>query len=142
MRHRVLRPKIMNAPSQLGHLPIALLVITHNEAHTIARCLDSVPFAVEKIVVDSGSDDDTAAIATAHGSRVVTQRWLGFGAQRNFATTLASCDWILFLDADEALSPELVAELKRDLPQLIQSDSAAGVLIRTAEFMGKPMRWY
>jgi glycosyltransferase involved in cell wall biosynthesis len=84
-------------------LPLTLLVITHNEAANIARCLDSVPFAAEKVVVDSGSSDDTVAIASAHGARVVHQDWLGFGPQRNFASTQASHDWILVLDADEYL---------------------------------------
>src|SRR5690554_1237235 len=59
-------------------LPLTLIVITHNESANIARCLDSVPFATEKIVVDSGSEDDTVAIARAHGARVVHQDWLGF----------------------------------------------------------------
>ena len=54
-------------------LPITLVVITHNEAENIARCLDSVPFAAEKLVVDSGSEDDTVAVAQAHGARVVLQ---------------------------------------------------------------------
>src|SRR5690606_19113621 len=84
-------------------LPLTLLVITHNEAGNIARCLDSVPFAAEKLVVDSGSTDDTVAIARAHGARVVHQDWRGFGPQRNFATTQAAHDWILALDADEYL---------------------------------------
>lgn len=123
-------------------LPITLLVLTRNEAANIGSCLDSVPFAAEKIVVDSGSADDTVALAKQHGARVVEQAWLGFGAQRNFATTLAANDWILFLDADEALSPELAAELQRELPKLMASDAAVGVLFRTAWFMGKPMRWY
>src|SRR6185312_14959348 len=86
-------------------LPITLAVITRNEAACIARCLDSVPFAAEKLVVDSGSDDGTVAIAEAHGARVVRQDWLGFGPQRNFATTQCSHDWILVLDADESLAP-------------------------------------
>jgi glycosyltransferase involved in cell wall biosynthesis len=123
-------------------LPISLVVITYNEAANIARCLDSVPFAAEKIVVDCGSDDDTRAIAAAHGARVVEQPWLGFGAQRNFATGLASNDWILSLDADEALTPELTAALQRGLPQLLASNAAVAVLFRTAWFMGKPLRWY
>jgi glycosyltransferase involved in cell wall biosynthesis len=98
-------------------LPITLLVMTYNEAENIARCLDSVPFAAEKIVVDSGSNDATVAIAQAHGARTVTQEWLGFGAQRNFSSTLATNDWILFLDADEALTLALVAELERNCPR-------------------------
>src|SRR5882757_9540304 len=91
-------------PTQSGLLPITLLVMTYNEASNIARCLDSVPFANEKLVVDSGSSDATAQIARTHGAKVIAQPWLGFGAQRNFASTQASNDWILFLDADEALT--------------------------------------
>jgi glycosyltransferase involved in cell wall biosynthesis len=123
-------------------LPISLIVITYNEAANIARCLDSVSFAAEKIVVDCGSDDDTRAIAAAHGARVVDQPWLGFGAQRNFASDQASHDWILSLDADEALTPELTRSLELGLPDLLASKAAAGVLFRTAWFMGKPLRWY
>ena len=122
--------------------PLTLAVITHNEADTIARCLDSVPFAAEKLVVDSGSDDDTVAIARAHGARVVHQDWLGFGPQRNFATTQCSHDWILVLDADEYLSPQLIAELAHRLPEVLASDAAVGVLRRRTLFMGAPMRWY
>ncbi len=129
-------------PSPSSSLNITLLVMTYNEASNIARCLDSAPFAAEKIVVDSGSTDDTAMIAQQHGARVIHQPWLGFGAQRNFASTQTTNDWILFLDADEALTPELAAELQAKLPQLMASDSAAGIIVRTAEFMGKPMRWY
>jgi len=123
-------------------LPLTLAVITHNEADNIARCLDSVPFAAEKLVVDSGSDDDTVAIAQAHGARVVRQDWLGFGPQRNFATTQCSQPWILVLDADEYLTPELSAELQQRLPVLIASDAAAAYLRRSTIYMGAPMRWY
>lgn len=122
--------------------PVTLLVMTLNEAHTLGRCLDSVPFAAEKVVVDAGSSDDTVAVAQAHGARVVRQDWLGFGPQRNFATTQARHDWILFLDADEALTPELAAEFTRRLPALLASDRAGAVLRRAAIYMGAPMRWY
>ena len=123
-------------------LPITLLVITRNEASAIARCLDSVPCAAEKVVVDSGSTDGTQDIAARHGARVVHQEWLGFGPQRNFATTQASYDWILFLDADEELTPALCDELMRELPALMQSDAAGAILRRQAWYMGAPMRWY
>jgi glycosyltransferase involved in cell wall biosynthesis len=123
-------------------LPLTLAVITRNEAESIARCLDSVPFAAEKLVVDSGSDDDTVAIAQAHGARVVHQDWLGFGAQRNFATGQCSHDWILVLDADEYLSPDLAAELQQRLPELMAGDAAAAYLRRSTIYMGRPMRWY
>ena len=123
-------------------LPITLLVIARNEAAHIGRCLRSVPFAAEKLVVDSGSTDGTQARAIEAGARVVDQPWLGFGPQRNFATTQASHDWILFLDADEELTPALCDELMRELPALMQSDVAGAILRREAWYMGAPMRWY
>lgn len=123
-------------------MPLSLAVITRNEAATIARCLDSVPFADDKLVVDCGSDDDTVAIARAHGARVVQQAWLGFGAQRNFATTQCRNDWILVLDADEYLSEELAAEMQQRLPELMKSRTPVVVLRRRILFMGRPMRWY
>jgi glycosyltransferase involved in cell wall biosynthesis len=123
-------------------LPLTLVVLTHNEADAIARCLDSVSFAAEKLVIDSGSDDATVAVAEAHGARVVVQPWLGFGPQRNFASTLCRHDWILVLDADEYLTPELALELIEHLPQLMAGNMAAAFLRRSTIFMGSPMRWY
>ena len=123
-------------------LPLPLAVIAYNEADSIARCLDSVPFAAEKVVVDAGSTDDTVAVAQAHGARVIHQDWLGFGPQRAFATTQASHDWILFLDADEALSPELAREFEQRLPEVLASNFAGVRLRRAALYMGAPMRWY
>lgn len=126
----------------MSPFPLTLAVITHNEADSIARCLDSVPFAAEKLVVDSGSDDATVAIAQAHGARVVHQDWLGFGPQRNFATTQCAHDWILVLDADETLTPALIAELQQRLPALMASDLPAVYLRRRTIYMGATMRWY
>lgn len=123
-------------------LPLTLVVMTRNEAQKIARCLDSVPFAAEKLVVDSGSTDDTVAIAQAHGARVIHHDWLGFGPQRNFAATQCSHPWILMLDADEYLTPALIDELQQRLPALMESDAAAAILRRHLIYMGRPMRWY
>jgi glycosyltransferase involved in cell wall biosynthesis len=123
-------------------LPITLLVIARNEAAHIARCLNSVPFAAEKLVVDSGSTDGTQERARDAGARVVEQPWLGFGPQRNFASTQASHDWILFLDADEELTPALCAELTRELPRLMSSEAAGAILRREGWYMGAAMRWY
>ena len=81
-----------------------MVVIAFNEAASIGQCLDSVNFVDEKIVVDSGSTDATREIAASHGARVVQQSWLGFGRQRNAAAAAATHDWILMLDADEALT--------------------------------------
>ena len=123
-------------------LPITLIIIARDEARLIQRCLASVPFAAEKIVVDSGSTDGTQELAAAAGARVVHQPWLGFGPQRNFASTLASHDWILMLDADEELSPALIAEMRQRLPAMLEAPLAGAVLRRASHFMGAQMRWY
>jgi glycosyltransferase involved in cell wall biosynthesis len=123
-------------------LPVTLIVIARNEARVIGRCLDSVPFAAEKLVIDAGSTDGTPQIAADHGARVVHQDWLGFGPQRNFATTQSSNDWILSLDADEVLSTELAREMQEQLPQLLRSGAAGAILRRQTWYMGAPMRWY
>lgn len=129
-------------PSSAANFPVTLLVMTFNEEATIARCLDSVTFAAEKIVVDSGSTDRTVGIAEQHGARVVHQTWLGYGAQRVFANTLAAHDWVLFLDADEWLSTELAASMQAALPRLLNSSAAAASFMRCTLFLGKELRWY
>lgn len=87
---------------------ISAVIITLNEERNIARCLTSLQdVADEIIIVDSGSTDQTAQICAAHGVQWVTQPWLGYGAQKNFATDLAKGPFILSLDADEALSIKL-----------------------------------
>lgn len=91
---------------------ISAVIITKNEAQNIARCIQSLlPVVDEVIVVDSESTDNTYQIAQDLGAQVVTQPFLGYGAQKNFAIGLATCEYILSLDADEFLSLELQAEL-------------------------------
>ena len=93
---------------------LSVIVITKNEASNIAACLASVSFAGEVIVVDSGSLDGTAVIAEQMGARVMTTSdWPGFGRQKNRALDLATGDWILSIDADERVTPELAAEIRR-----------------------------
>ena len=94
---------------------LSVTIITKNEAADIAAALDSVSWADERIVVDSCSTDDTAAIAAAHGARVVSREWPGYVAQKNFAAAQASHDWILSLDADERVTPALAAEIRSTL---------------------------
>lgn len=94
--------------------PIALsaVIITNNEERNIGRCIDSLAgIADEVIVVDSYSTDRTTVIAASKGARVVQQEFLGFAGQKNFASSQASSDFILSLDADEALSDELRASI-------------------------------
>ena len=88
-------------------MKITVAVITKNEEANIARCLASVPFADEIVVVDSGSTDDTVAIARRFTDRVVQREWLGHVEQKQVAVDLASHDWILSLDADEEVGPPL-----------------------------------
>ena len=97
-------------------MPLSVTLITRDAAGQLADCLASVAFADEIVVVDSGSTDDTVDLARRHGARVLRHEWLGFGPQKQFAVEAASNDWVLCVDADERVSPELrgqiVAELK------------------------------
>jgi glycosyltransferase involved in cell wall biosynthesis len=93
---------------------LSLVVIAKNEERTLGDVLSAArPLVAEIVLVDSGSTDRTVEIAQQHGARVVFQEWLGYSAQKNFALSLASNDWVLSLDADEVLSPDLVAEIRR-----------------------------
>jgi glycosyltransferase involved in cell wall biosynthesis len=92
-------------------LPLSLVIITRDAAHELADCLASAAFVAEAIVVDSGSSDDTAAIAVRSGARVIEHAWEGFGPQKNFAVMQARHDWVLCLDADERVTPELAASI-------------------------------
>src|SRR5438132_13805304 len=87
---------------------LAILILTHNEADNLPRCLGSIAGFGEIVVVDSGSDDGTQEIAKEAGARVYQQSFQSFGRQRNWA--LENCDlkseWVLFLDADEVATPE------------------------------------
>lgn len=92
-------------------LPLSLVVITLNEEANLGRCLASVPFADEVLVVDSFSTDLTSEVAKRWGAKFLRKAWEGYGPQKAYANAQAKHDWILSLDADEALSPELQAEI-------------------------------
>ncbi len=92
---------------------ISAVVITLNEERNIGRCLESLmPVVDEVVVVDSFSTDRTQALCEQYGTRFITHEWEGYVATKNYANTLASNDFILSIDADEALSPELAASIK------------------------------
>ena len=91
---------------------LSVTIITKNEAAHIADALASVAWADEAIVVDSGSTDETAALAKQHGARVVVREWPGYIAQKNYAASIAAHDWILSVDADERVTPELAREIQ------------------------------
>lgn len=118
---------------------LSVIIITCNEAANIADCLASVEFADECIVVDSGSTDDTVAIARAAGARVeVTADWPGFGPQKNRALALAQGEWVLSLDADERVTPELAMEIQRAMAD--PGPTAAYEIPRLSSFCGKFIR--
>lgn len=92
---------------------LSVILITRNEAENVAGCLASVGFADEWIVVDSGSTDATCEIARRSGATVVsTDDWPGFGAQKNRALALARGRWVLSIDADERVSPQLAQQIR------------------------------
>jgi len=123
--------------------PLSVVIITYNEEHNIGRCIDSVKkIADEIIVLDSYSTDSTAGIARSCGAIVHLEKFRGYIGQKNFATQLASHDYILSLDADEALDERLVdsiLEVKKTF------SARAYSMNRSTNLCGKFLRhglWY
>jgi len=122
---------------------LTLAVITLNEADRVGACLDSVPFAEERLVLDSGSTDGTPEVAEAHGARVIHANWPGHVAQKNRALEEARQPWILSLDADERLSRAAAASLRAALED--PREAAGFSLPRCSSWLGAPLRhgrWY
>src|SRR5882762_11260566 len=94
-------------------MKISATIITFNEADNIRDACESVAWADEVVVVDSESTDTTRKIATECGARVIVNPWPGFAAQKQFAVEAARHDWIFSLDADERVSAELQASIRR-----------------------------
>jgi glycosyltransferase involved in cell wall biosynthesis len=117
-----------------GPLPLSLCVITRDAAGLLADCLASASFAGEIVVVDSGSRDDTVEIARSHGARVVEHSWPGFGAQKNFAVGEAAHDWVLCLDADERVTPELAVAI---VAAVSSPKAFAYAMARRNRFLGR-----
>ena len=112
---------------------LSVILITKNEAANIRACLESVAWADEIIVVDSGSTDDATAIAREMGAKVYEHDWPGFGLQKNRALGYATSDWVFSIDADERVTPELRAELE----QVMRDDKAEGYYCpRLSQFCG------
>ena len=124
-------------------MKLSVTVITRNESANIAAALESVSWADEIIVVDSQSTDGTAAIARRHATRVEVRDWPGYSAQKNFAAALAVNDWILSIDADERVTPELAAEIQSVLDR---EPAARGYRVpRVTWYLGRWIRstdWY
>ncbi len=94
-------------------LPISVVIIAKNEAARINDCLASVAWAAERVVVDDGSSDETVALAQRMGARVLSRRMDIEGRHRNWAYEQATQPWVLSLDADERVTPELAEEIRR-----------------------------
>ncbi len=117
---------------------LSVALITLNEAANLPRTLASVRWAQEIVVVDSGSTDATLEIARSAGAHVFEEPWKGFAAQKNSAIAHATGDWILSLDADEEVSPELA----REIQALLAGEPAftAYRIPRLNHFLGRPLR--
>lgn len=116
---------------------LSVVVITRDEVDRLGDCLDSVAFADERVVLDSGSTDGTVEVAEAAGARVERTDWPGFVAQKNRALAAASGEWILSLDADERLS----AEAARELQALLDRPEVVGASFPRANvWLGHPLR--
>ena len=115
-------------------MSLSAVLITHNAASQLPACLDSVRFADDIIVVDSGSTDDTLQICNRPGVRVIKKEWMGFGPQKQFAVENAAHDWVLCIDADERVSEALRESIRRELRA---PRSAAFQIARRNRFLGR-----
>jgi glycosyltransferase involved in cell wall biosynthesis len=114
---------------------ISAIIITYNEEKNIRRCLSSLDWADEIVVIDSGSEDGTVSLAKGYTSKVFTQEWLGFARQKEFARKLGSFEWILNVDADEVVTPELAQEIRKKIDASPEID---GYWIRRrSKFLGR-----
>ena len=95
-------------------MPISAVIITHNEERIIRRTLSRLYWCDEIVIVDSFSTDDTVAICQEFGCRIFFKKFEGYGLQKRYAVSLTRNDWVLSLDADEVLSPELVCEIQNE----------------------------
>lgn len=95
--------------------PLSVVIITKNEENYIEEAIRSAQFADEVLVLDSGSIDKTCNIAKNLGARVEKHKWLGYGAQKNYAVNLTSNKWVFVLDADERISEKLKIEIEKVL---------------------------
>jgi len=135
----------MLVQTRMDKLKISVCIITLNEADHIRAACESVSWADEAVVVDSGSTDRTREIAAECGARVFENPWPGFAAQKQFAAEQATHEWIFSLDADERVSEELRASIVSLLSQAA-GELADGYLVpRRAFYMGRWIRgggWY
>jgi len=123
----------------LRQVPLSVALITKNEEKNIRECLQSVAFATQIVVVDSGSTDNTLVLAEQFGCEIYREGWQGFGAQKQLAIDRCTQPWILVLDADERIPPE-TAEVIKKIATAPQMKAAGFSFPRKNYFQGKWIR--
>ena len=118
---------------------ISVVIITKNEENNIGRCLESVKWADEIVIVDSGSTDRTLEICQQYNCKIIETEWLGFGKTKQLAVANATNNLILSIDSDEELSPELQDEIRNKL--YTSSFSSAYKIKRLSYYAGKPIHY-
>ena len=109
------------------------VVLTRNEQENLGKCLNSLKFCDAILIIDDNSTDDTVKIAQEAGAKVITHALnADFAAQRNFALSQVSSDWVLFVDADEVVSSDLASEIKR---RILKGDSFSGFSVHRVDFL-------
>ncbi len=116
---------------------LSVIIITKNEAEHIARCLESVSWADEIVVLDSGSEDETLSICRQYTNKVYETDWPGFGIQKQRALDKATGDWVLSIDADEVVTDGLRAEIEQAIQQ---NNFQAYEIPRLSTYCGRQMR--
>ena len=116
-------------------MKLSAIIITKNEETNLERCLQSIAWVDEIIVVDAASTDATAEIARSHDARVFSPEWKGFGPAKQFALEQATGDWVLSIDADEEVS----FTLKNEIMQLLEKEPlcAGYTIARKTQFLGR-----
>lgn len=123
---------------------LSVIVITFNEEQNIEDCLDSIRWADELIVVDSFSQDRTVELARRYTDKVYQREWMGYARAKDYALSKATGDWVLWLDADERVTPGLAAEL-REAVSRDENPFSGYRLPRRAYFLGRWIKycgWY
>ncbi|BCS99325.1 glycosyl transferase [Desulfoluna limicola] len=117
---------------------VSAVIITKNEEHNLGRCLASLGWVDEIVVVDSGSTDATMTIARSYGAKVLETPWLGFGKTKQLAVDSASNDWVLSIDADE----EITETLRRGIESKLVNPGKQGYRIaRRSYYLDRPIRF-
>lgn len=127
-----------------NRIALSAVLITLNAGKQLAAALESLQFCADLVVVDSNSSDNTVEVAEKFSARVVQQNWLGFGPQKQFAVAQAKHDWVLCLDADERVTPELERNIRAVIQQaeqgLLPTDVAGFDMPRCNFFLGRYLR--